>query len=240
MVAACAVVIRSPAWKSDHSRGLAAVAGGVHGRSAAAGAASTVSRAPLTVIRAPSIGQHRPDAAELLDPGQVGRGHPAGHRGDHVGHDQARRGRPGEAVAAAAAGPGAAAAGRRGSSRAVRLPWQRPRDAGAAAGRAAATRLRMAALARPQPAPLPRVQHCDVGVESCLGSLHSDAHGSRTDTRACARTVSEPGGAPAPGFLLLWALRLPRHGPCIVGRAAAGRDLTVIAGTVAGAATLPL
>src|SRR5580693_3460019 len=54
-VAACALVIRSPAWKADHARWLDAVVGGVHGRSAAAGAASTVSRTPLTVIRAPSM-----------------------------------------------------------------------------------------------------------------------------------------------------------------------------------------
>src|SRR5579871_173858 len=53
--AACAVVIRSPAWKADHNAALAAVAGGVHGRSAAAGAASTVISVPLTVIRAPSM-----------------------------------------------------------------------------------------------------------------------------------------------------------------------------------------
>ena len=49
------VVIRSPAAKADHSRWLAAVAGGVHGRNADAGAASTVSCAPLTVIFAPSM-----------------------------------------------------------------------------------------------------------------------------------------------------------------------------------------
>ena len=54
-VAACALVIRSPAWKADHTRWLDAVVGGVHGRSAAAGAASTVRRTPLTVIRAPSM-----------------------------------------------------------------------------------------------------------------------------------------------------------------------------------------
>ncbi len=52
--AAPVVVIRSPAAKSVHTAVSAAVSGGVHGRSAAAGAASTVSGAPLTVIRAPS------------------------------------------------------------------------------------------------------------------------------------------------------------------------------------------
>ena len=96
-VAAAAVVTRSPAWKADHIRWLAAVAGGVHGRSAAAGAASTVSQHAVDRDPRAVDGQHRPDAAEPPDPGQVGRGHPAGHRGDDVGHDQARRGRPGEA-----------------------------------------------------------------------------------------------------------------------------------------------
>ena len=51
-----AVVTRSPAANSDHTCRLAAVAGGIHGRSAAAGAPSTVSGLPLTVIRAPSMG----------------------------------------------------------------------------------------------------------------------------------------------------------------------------------------
>src|SRR5215470_9991809 len=54
--AAEAVVIRSPAAKLDHTARLAAVAGGVHGRSALAGALSTVSGLPLTVIRAPAMG----------------------------------------------------------------------------------------------------------------------------------------------------------------------------------------
>src|SRR5262245_14750732 len=54
--AAEAVVIRSPAAKPDHTARLAAVAGGVHGRSALAGALSTVSGLPLTVIRAPAMG----------------------------------------------------------------------------------------------------------------------------------------------------------------------------------------
>ena len=40
---AAADVITSPAAKSDHTRGSLAVAGGVHGRSADAAAASTVS-----------------------------------------------------------------------------------------------------------------------------------------------------------------------------------------------------
>src|SRR5215472_7073801 len=54
--AAGAVVIRSPAAKADHTARLAAVSGGVHGRSALAGALSTVSGLPLTVIRAPAMG----------------------------------------------------------------------------------------------------------------------------------------------------------------------------------------
>ena len=54
--AAGAVVMRSPAANRDHTCWLAAVAGGVHGRSAAAGAPSTVSGLPFTVIRAPSMG----------------------------------------------------------------------------------------------------------------------------------------------------------------------------------------
>ena len=49
------MVIRSPAAKSDQTRWLTAVSGGVHGRSAAAGAPSTVSCVPFTVIRAPEM-----------------------------------------------------------------------------------------------------------------------------------------------------------------------------------------
>src|SRR5580693_9281066 len=52
---AAAEVITSPAAKSDHTRWSLAVAGGVHGRSADAAAASTVSGRPLTVIFAPSM-----------------------------------------------------------------------------------------------------------------------------------------------------------------------------------------
>ena len=54
--AAAAVVMRSPAAKPRHTVALAAVAGGVQGRSALAVAAMTVSGLPLTVIRAPSTG----------------------------------------------------------------------------------------------------------------------------------------------------------------------------------------
>ncbi len=52
---AATLVIRSPAAKPDQTAGLLAVAGGSHGRSAAASAASTVSCAPLTEIFAPSM-----------------------------------------------------------------------------------------------------------------------------------------------------------------------------------------
>src|SRR6516165_11352315 len=48
--------MRSPAANRDHTCWLAAVAGGVHGRSAAAGAPSTVRGLPFTVIRAPAMG----------------------------------------------------------------------------------------------------------------------------------------------------------------------------------------
>src|SRR6516162_10692754 len=48
--------MRSPAANRDHTCWLAAVAGGVHGRSAAAGAPSTVNGLPFTVIRAPAMG----------------------------------------------------------------------------------------------------------------------------------------------------------------------------------------
>src|SRR5579871_235139 len=48
--------MRSPAAKPRHTVALAAVAGGVQGRSALADAAMTVSGLPLTVIRAPSTG----------------------------------------------------------------------------------------------------------------------------------------------------------------------------------------
>ena len=60
------MVIRCPPAKADHIRWLAAVAGGVHGRSAAAGAASTVSRTPLTVIRAPSTASTARTPASFL------------------------------------------------------------------------------------------------------------------------------------------------------------------------------
>ena len=93
---AATVVIRSPAAKSDQTCESPAVAGGVHGRSADASAASTVSCAPLTVIFAPSMASTDPDAAQRAQPPQVRRGHAARHRGDDVGHDQAGGGGPGE------------------------------------------------------------------------------------------------------------------------------------------------
>src|SRR5215472_1943799 len=48
--------MRSPAANRDHTCWPAAVAGGVHGRSAAAGAPRTVRGLPFTVIRAPATG----------------------------------------------------------------------------------------------------------------------------------------------------------------------------------------
>ena len=63
----------------------------------------------------PVDGEHGPDAAQLAQPGQVGRGHAARHRGDDVGHDQAGGGGPGEGgarrrVAGRGGGAGALAA----------------------------------------------------------------------------------------------------------------------------------
>ncbi len=50
---------------------------------------------PHAVDRDPRAvdGQHRADAAKLLEPAQVVLGEPAGHGGDHVRHHQVRRGR---------------------------------------------------------------------------------------------------------------------------------------------------
>jgi hypothetical protein len=81
VAAAEAVVIRSPAWKAEGRGG-----GGQHGELRSVdGDARAVN------------GEDRAHAAQLLDLVQVGRGHPAGYRGDHVGHHQVRRDRPGEA-----------------------------------------------------------------------------------------------------------------------------------------------
>ena len=86
----------------------------------------------------PVDGEHGPDAAQLAQPGQVGRGHAARHRGDDVGHDQAGGGGPGEG--------GAATSGRR--RRRFRPPgWRlrwRWRCAVAAAGSAPGRRRRAA------------------------------------------------------------------------------------------------
>ena len=61
-------MISCPARKADHTGALVAVVGGVQGRKAPSGAASTVSCFPLTVIRAPSMAStaRTPTIAEIL------------------------------------------------------------------------------------------------------------------------------------------------------------------------------
>src|SRR3984885_5822333 len=116
--------MRSPAAKPRHTVALAAVTGGVQGRSALAVALMTVSGLPLTVIRAPSTGSTdltwlsflslaRSAAVTLPGPAAMRSG--TTKRGtlgaDAAGGGGAARAEPATATAAAASAP-ATVAGR--------------------------------------------------------------------------------------------------------------------------------
>ena len=226
---AAAVVIRSPAAKSDHTGASPAVAGGVHGRSAdSAGGEHGELRAVDGDLR-PVDGQHRPDAAQLAQPGQVRLGHPARHRGDDVGHDQ-----PGVVAPVrvarddgSPAGAGRAAGGWRwrAGGRAARSPRRaalRPTAAGPP--ESAATRAATAAQTATSPPPTTAGRARRLSVSSLTVTQLYKAPprpGSRPDHRRAS---------------CCYPCRRPRRGG--PRRARMVRIYRVIAGTVVATTTL--
>ena len=140
----------------------------------------------------PVDGEHGPDAAQLAQPGQVGPGHAARHRGDDVGHDQAGGGGAGEGgarrrVAAAAAVPAAPLRLRcAGAALAVAAAGSAPAD-GAGPPESAATRAATAAQRATSPPPTTaglarRLTLSSLTVRSTLQSLRGGAS-ARPDRR---------------------------------------------------------